>query len=88
MARHAAVCEGCPRLFRLPDLAEAGWDVWERLAALEPADPSRADATGQLEPCMAGMSAVQEQRARLQVPSDHPRTPLHPPCLGRISACL
>lgn len=51
-------------LCRLPSLAEAGWDVWERLAALEPADGKHA--TGQLEPGLAGMTAVVEQRNRLQ----------------------
>ncbi|CAL8460642.1 g172 [Coccomyxa elongata] len=53
----------------LPSLAEAGWDVWERLAALEPADSKRAGGVvaGQLEPGLAGMTAVVEQRNRLQM---------------------
>ena len=52
----------------MPTLAEAGWDVWERLAALEPADPSRGtDGAGQLEAGLSEMSAVLEQRNRLQV---------------------
>ncbi|EIE25400.1 hypothetical protein COCSUDRAFT_46702 [Coccomyxa subellipsoidea C-169] len=52
----------------LPALAEAGWDVWERLAALEPADGKRdgGHVAGQLEPGLAGMTAVVEQRQRLQ----------------------
>jgi hypothetical protein len=42
--------------------------VWERLAALEPADGSGGgEGAGQLEACMAGMQAVTQQRARLQV---------------------
>ena len=52
----------------MPTLAEVGWDVWERLAALEPADPSRgATGAGQLEAGLSEMSAVLEQRNRLQV---------------------
>ncbi len=52
----------------MPTLAEAGWDVWERLAALEPADPSRGTTgAGQLEAGLSEMSAVLEQRNRLQV---------------------
>ena len=59
---------GCG-LCRLPSLAEAGWDVWERLAALEPADSKRegSHVAGQLEPGLAAMTAVVEQRERLQV---------------------
>lgn len=53
---------------RIPALAEAGWDVWERLAALEPADPSKgSNGAGQLEASLADMTAVLEQRNRLQV---------------------
>lgn len=53
---------------RVPTLAEAGWDVWERLAALEPADPSKGtNGAGQLEASLATMTAVTEQRNRLQV---------------------
>jgi hypothetical protein len=53
----------------LPQLAEAGWDVWERLAALEPADTAKGlnEGAGQLEPRLIGMTAVVEQRSRLQV---------------------
>ncbi|CAL5219240.1 g1034 [Coccomyxa viridis] len=54
----------------VPTLAEAGWDVWERLAALEPADPSRGTTgAGQLEAGLSEMSAVLEQRNRLQAVS-------------------
>ena len=60
--------EGQSCLCRVPTLAEAGWDVWERLSALEPADPSRGtNGAGQLETGLAEMSAVLEQRNRLQV---------------------
>ncbi len=42
--------------------------MWERLAALEPADPSRGTTgAGQLEAGLSEMSAVLEQRNRLQV---------------------
>ncbi len=60
--------EGHSCLCRVPTLAEAGWDVWERLVALEPADPSRGTTgAGQLETGLAEMSAVLEQRTQLQV---------------------
>ncbi len=49
-------------------LAEAGWDVWERLAALEPADPNKgSNGAGQLEAGLADMTAVLAQRNGLQV---------------------
>lgn len=74
---HAALPNYCKKVSdknfmptsRLPALAEAGWDVWERLAALEPADGKRdgGHVAGQLEPGLAGMTAVVEQRQRLQV---------------------
>ena len=42
--------------------------MWERLAALEPADPRRGTTgAGQLEAGLSEMSAVLEQRNRLQV---------------------
>ena len=42
--------------------------MWERLAALEPADPSKgSNGAGQLEASLANMTAVLEQRNRLQV---------------------
>ena len=49
--------------------------MWERLAALEPADPSKgSNGAGQLEAGLADMTAVLEQRNRLQVAA----TPLLP----------
>ena len=42
--------------------------MWERLAALEPADPTRgSNGAGQLASGLSQMSAVLEQRNRLQV---------------------
>ena len=44
--------------------------MWERLAALEPADANRgANGVGQLEAGLQDMTAVLEQRSRLQVSS-------------------
>ena len=55
---------------RVPTLAEAGWDVWERLAALEPADANKGtNGAGHLETGLKDMTAVLEQRNRLQVSS-------------------
>ena len=44
---------------RVPTLAEAGWDVWERLAALEPADANKGtNGAGHLEAGLKDMTAA------------------------------
>ena len=76
MGNAEAWLRGVEQCCRVPTLAEAGWDVWERLAALEPADANKGtNGAGHLEASLKDMTAVLEQRNRLQVSS----TALLPP---------
>ena len=64
--------------------------MWERLAALEPADPSRGTiGAGQLEAGLSEMSAVLEQRNRLQVrlAASQTETCRHSPCQAWVPMC-